>query len=70
MLIKTCKKIEMIVFYFVIRKIPEISFRNGPEYEITFLRLDRIFNIFEKMNNKWKQIKDRIYSLKIIFSPG
>ena len=27
----------MIVFYFVIKKNPEMSFRNGPEHETTSL---------------------------------
>ena len=35
--IKTYKKIETIVLYFVIKKNLEISFQNGPEHEITFL---------------------------------
>ena len=30
--IKTYKKIEMIVLYFVIKKNLEISFQNGPEH--------------------------------------
>ena len=38
MSIKTCKKIEVIVFYFGIEKNPDISFRNGPEHETTSLK--------------------------------
>ena len=38
MSIKTCLKIEMIVFYFFIKKNPKISFRNGLEHETTSLR--------------------------------
>ena len=33
--IKTYKKIETIVLYFVIKKSLEISFQNGPERETT-----------------------------------
>ena len=35
--IKTYKKIETIVLYFVIKKNLEISFQNGPEHETTSL---------------------------------
>ena len=35
--IKTYKKIETIVLYFVKKKNLEISFQNGPEHETTFL---------------------------------
>ena len=35
--IKTYKKIETIVLYFVISKNLEISFQNGPKHETTFL---------------------------------
>ena len=35
--IKTYKKIETIVLYFVTTKNLEISFQNGPEHETTSL---------------------------------
>ena len=37
--IRTCKKIDMIVFYSLIKKNPEISFQNGPEHEVTSLNV-------------------------------
>ena len=37
--IKTYKKIETIVLYFVIKKNLELSFQNGPEHETTFLSI-------------------------------
>ena len=43
--IETYKKIETIVLYFVIKKILEISFQNGPEPETTSLR--------KKQNNSY-----------------
>ena len=35
--IETCKKIETIVLYFVMKKNLEISLQNGPEHETTSL---------------------------------
>ena len=43
MSIKTCEKIEMIVFYFVIKKSREIRFRNGLEHETTSSSRDHHF---------------------------
>ena len=36
--IKTYKKIETTVQYFIIKKNLEIAFQNGPEHETTSLR--------------------------------
>ena len=47
--IKTYKKIEAIVLYFVIKKNIEISFQNGPEHETRFLRR---FTRFSKIHRK------------------
>ena len=61
MSIKTYKKIKMIVFYFIIKKNPEISFRNGPEHEATSLRYDyRKFYFVHIFSSQpcWKQ-KDK-----------
>ena len=40
--LKTYKKIETIVLYFVIKKNLEISFENGPEHETTSLRVSKM----------------------------
>ena len=44
--IKTYKKIETIVLYFIIEKNLEISFQNGPEHDTTSLT-DKSYSNFK-----------------------
>ena len=44
--IKTHKKIETIVLYFIIKKNLEISFQNGPDHETTSFKRDFIFFVY------------------------
>ena len=49
--IKTYKKIETIVLYFVIRKNLEISFQNRPEHEATSLRMCSTYILNENFDS-------------------
>ena len=56
--IKTFKKIETIVLYFVIKKNLEISFQNGPEHETTSLTTVWGGGVHFYNPDNWSYVKD------------